>query len=64
MKRKIDLTGPEGNAFVLLGYAEKLCNGHDIDWNVVKPEMLASDYTNLVNVFEKYFGEWVELIKF
>lgn len=63
MKKRIDLTGSEGNAFVLLGYAECFCDDHEMNFEKIKSEMIASDYSNLVAVFEKYFGEWVELIK-
>lgn len=63
MKQKIDLTGPDGNAFVLLAYAKDFCEEHNMDFYKIKNEMIASDYNNLLNVFENYFGEYIELIK-
>lgn len=57
----IDLTGPEGNAFVLLGYAKNLARQLDLDFEQIKAEMTSSDYENLIQVFDKYFGEYVIL---
>lgn len=60
----IDLTGPEGNAYVLLGYAETL--GRNIglpkqEIEMVKEEMTSGDYENLLNTFDRYFGDFVIL---
>ena len=57
----IDLTGPDGNAFVLLGYAKQFARQLKLDGNKIATEMQESDYENLVNVFDKYFGEFVIL---
>ena len=57
----IDLTGPQGNAFFLLGTARDLAKQLDLDPNVIHEEMTASDYENLVQVFDKYFGDFVIL---
>ena len=55
----VDLTGPEGNAYVLLGYAKQWSKELDIDFNVVKSEMTSGDYENLLVVIDKYFGDFV-----
>ena len=47
----IDLTGPEGNAFVLLGYAKKLANQLDLNYDIIRTEMTSSDYENPIQVF-------------
>lgn len=63
---EIDLTGPEGNAFYLLGTASKLAK--ELDYtkdeqdNLIK-DMQSSDYENLVAVFEKNFGSFVTLYR-
>ena len=57
----IDLTGPEGNAFVLLGYAKNLAKQLDFNFEKIQTEMTSSDYENLIQVFDKYFGEYVIL---
>jgi hypothetical protein len=58
-KIEIDLTGPQGNAFVLLGIAKDLCHKLDLDWNYVYSEMTSSDYENLVQVMDHYFGDFI-----
>ena len=68
-ERSIDLTGPDGNAFVLLGTAQDLCKQlKDVDpdrydWDKIKTEMESSDYDNLINVFDEYFGDYVDLYR-
>lgn len=57
----IDLTGPQGNAFYLLGTARDLAVQLDLDWNYIYEEMTSSDYENLVEVFDHYFGDFVIL---
>jgi len=57
----IDLTGPDGNAFVLLGYAKKLASQLDLDFDVIRTEMTYGDYENLIQVFDNHFGEYVIL---
>ena len=57
----IDLTGPEGNAFVLLGYAEKFARQIGLNSEQIISEMKSSDYENLITVFDSYFGDFVIL---
>jgi hypothetical protein len=59
--RVIDLTGPDGNAFVLMGYARNFAKQIGLDANAITKEMMAGDYENLVSVFDKHFGSFVEL---
>lgn len=60
-KHIIDLTGPEGNAYYLLGLAESYCKQLGKDWDDVNKRMKASDYENLVKVFDEEFGSFVIL---
>ena len=62
-KRKIDLTGPDGNAFVLLGIASDYAKQLGFDVKLIRKEMMSSDYENLIKVFDKYFGDYVDLYK-
>jgi hypothetical protein len=57
----IDLDGPDGNAFILLGKAGSLGKqlGYDVD--AILSEMKSGDYINLVQTFESYFGDIVTL---
>tara|TARA_B100001113_G_C21064021_1_gene602520 strand:+ start:1048 stop:1269 length:222 start_codon:yes stop_codon:yes gene_type:complete len=57
----IDLTGPEGNAFVLLGYAKSYCQQLGLDFKSVSDSMTSGDYENLIKVFDGYFGSFVIL---
>ena len=57
----IDLTGPQGNAFVLLGYAKDFAKQLGLDYDKISEEMKSSDYENLVETFDKYFGDYVVL---
>ena len=40
-KIEIDLTGPDGNAFVLLAITKDLCNKTGIEWDPVYKEMIS-----------------------
>ena len=55
-KREIDLTGPEGNAFYLLGVASDLAKQLGKDSDAILKEMRSGDYDNLIDVFEREFG--------
>ena len=57
----IDLTGPEGNAFTLLGYAKQYGKQLGLDYKAIQREMTSGDYENLIQVFDKNFGEYVVL---
>jgi len=60
-ERVIDLTGPAGNAFNLMGVAQNFAR--QLNWDVEKiiTEMKSGDYENLVEVFDSYFGDYVVL---
>lgn len=57
----IDLAGPDGNAFTLLGYASKLAKQMGLDRNKILQEMQSGDYENLISVFDSYFGSIVTI---
>jgi hypothetical protein len=59
----IDLTGPDGNAFVLMGYAKNFARQLDLDADVIIKEMKSGDYEHLIKVFDNYFGSFVILEK-
>jgi len=58
---EIDLTGPDGNAYVLLGYAKTLAKMLDRDFEDIHKRMTSGDYENLINVMEEEFGEYIIL---
>ena len=57
----IDLTGPDGNAFVLMGYAKSFPKQMGVDSKIIIEEMMSGDYENLLEVFDKNFGDFVIL---
>lgn len=60
----IDLTGPDGNAFVLLGLARNFSKqlGYNTDeYESMLKEMTTGDYEHLISVFDKHFGSFVIL---
>jgi len=57
----IDLTGPDGNAFALIGIAKRLASKLSLDFGTIQKEMTSGDYENLINVFDKAFGDFVIL---
>jgi len=62
-KVEIDLTGPDGNAFVLIGLASKWSKQLGLDSKKIQEEMTSGDYENLINTIEKYFGQSVILYR-
>ena len=61
---EIDLTGPDGNAFALMGYAKTYAKQLNLDGDAIIKEMQSSDYDNLVDVFEREFGSFVTLYRY
>ena len=57
----IDLTGPEGNAYVLMSYAIKFSKQLGFDNGPIVEEMMSGDYENLLQVFDRFFGKFVIL---
>ena len=61
-KVEIDLTGPDGNAFVLMGYASRL--GKQLGFDKPKidsiiEDMKSSDYEHLLELMENNFGAYI-----
>ena len=62
-KIEIDLTGPQGNAFYILGVAKNLCKQVGVDFKPIMDEMTSGDYENLIEVFDKKFGSVVTMYR-
>ena len=60
---EIDLTGPQGNAFFLLGTARNLAKQLGLNSSEILDEMKSGDYENLLEVFDSYFGDFVTLYR-
>lgn len=63
---EIDLSGPEGNAHVLLGYVSTLGKQLNIPHNVrkdIQATMMLGSYDDLIKTFDIWFGNYVTLYK-
>lgn len=62
---EIDLRGPGGNAFSLMGNAQNF--GKQLGFSKEKisgiiDDMMSGDYQHLIEVFDTHFGEYVDLV--
>ena len=63
---EIDLTGPQGNAYYLLGVAKRFGKQLDMSQKYIDnmlERMMSGDYENLINVFDEEFGSVVTLYR-
>jgi hypothetical protein len=63
---QIDLTGPQGNAYSLMGTAKKIGKQIGMSDSYIKEmldKMMSSDYENLIKVFDDEFGSVVTLYR-
>jgi hypothetical protein len=61
-RRTVDLNGPEGNAFYLLGLVQSTAKQLMLQPSTIQSQMISGDYFNLVATFEAYFGDFFYLI--
>lgn len=63
-RETIDLDGPNGNIFYLMGTAKAMCRSirlsEDFSDKIID-EMMESDYVNALRVFDKYFSDFITL---
>ena len=60
---EMDLTGPEGNVYVLIGTAMNLARQFGYDDEMIKEQIMSGDYENADQTFDKHFGEHVILYR-
>ena len=65
-KMVIDLDGPQGNAFNLLGVAQR--TGHRLGFAAahlesIMADMTSSNYDHLISVFDSNFGDYIDLAR-
>jgi len=60
---EIDLTGPQGNSFYILGVAQNLCKQFGIDHKPLIKDMMSGDYEHLLKVFDDEFGSIVTMYR-
>ena len=54
-KPTLKILGENGNAFVILGLAQRVARKHNMDWEKIKKEAMGGDYDHLLQVMMKYF---------
>ncbi len=54
-KPVLALTGTDGNAFHILGRAQKIAKRNQLDWETIQKEAMSKDYDNLLRVMMKHF---------
>ena len=62
----IDLTGPDGNAFALMGYAKqwaKQCDYTEEHIDAMLEDMMSGDYEHLLDVIDQQFGDYVDFLR-
>ena len=59
----IDLTGPDGNVFVLMGKAKGFARDLGLDGDEIIKDMMSSDYEHAVKVFDSHFGDFVTILR-
>lgn len=62
-KIEIDITGSQSNAFVIMGYAQQYAKQLGMNSKPIIDEMMSGDYENLLEVFDKHFGDYVDLVR-
>ena len=62
-KPTINLRGPEGNVFVLMGLAQRWARQKRLNSDEIIKDMMSDDYEHALSVIEKHFGEDVILIR-
>jgi len=60
--RKLLISGPKGNAFVIFGIALNLAKQLELDSDAIQAEMTSGDYNHMLDVFVAHFGYVVQLV--
>ena len=62
-KPQIDLNSPQGNAFYILATAGKMADRLKLNKDEILNDMKSSDYEHLIQVFDKHFGDYIDLVR-
>lgn len=54
-KPTLELSGVDGNAFMLLGKARKVALKNGMDWDKIHTEATTGDYDHLLQTLMQYF---------
>ena len=64
-KLTINIDGPEGNVFCILGTARELADQLGLDEaesNHIQQDMRSGDYIHALQVFDQHFGKYVTIL--
>lgn len=50
-----DLQGPEGNAYAVLGAAQRVAKENEMDWPAIHQEATSGDYEHLLATLKEHF---------
>lgn len=54
-KPTLELSGVDGNAFMILAKARRVALANGLDWPAIEAEAKAGDYDHLLQTMMKYF---------
>ena len=54
-KPVLKIIGTDGNAFAILGTAQRVAKENKMDWAKIQEEAMSGDYNNLLQTLTKYF---------
>lgn len=55
MKPVLEIIGQDGNAFAILGKAQRVARQNNMDWEEIRTEAMSGDYDHLLQTMVKYF---------
>lgn len=55
-----NLDGPDGNAYVVLGKAQRVAKDNGMDWEAIQKDATSGDYEHLLQVMRDNFDAQVE----
>lgn len=62
-KPQLDLTGPDGNAYVVLGVCRSIALQLHMDWEPIQKEAMSGDYEHLVKTLDSHFGDYIDFLR-
>ena len=54
-KPKLELLGADGNAFAILGKAQRVAKQNGLDWDAIQAEAMSGDYDHLLQTMMTHF---------
>lgn len=55
MKPTLKILGTDGNAFAILGKAQRVAKEHGLDWDKIRTEATSGDYDKLLQTMMEHF---------